>query len=85
MVGDVNLADTVANAAVLNYVRGSRYNLQPEFYRTGSSMAPDQAREAFEAQSAAGSPDFDLISEAGVLEGMQRAVEPADTHPHCEI
>ncbi|EAT48856.1 AAEL000114-PA [Aedes aegypti] len=60
MVGDVNLADTVANAAILNYVRGSRYNLQPEFYRRGSTMAPDGNRQALEAQSVARSIDLEL-------------------------
>ncbi|XP_021712746.1 uncharacterized protein LOC5576883 [Aedes aegypti] len=59
MVGDVNMPDTVANAAVLNYVRGSRYNLQPEFYRQGSFKAPEGARAALEVQSAAGSLDLE--------------------------
>ncbi|EAT38605.1 AAEL009525-PA [Aedes aegypti] len=82
MVGDVNLADTIANAAVVNYVRGSRYNLQPEFFRPGSIMAPEGARAGLEEQSAAGSLDLELMSEAGVMEGMQRAAEPADMLPH---
>lgn len=81
MVGDVNLADTVANAAILNYVRGSRYNLQPEFYARGSSMAPDGERPAQEAQSVAGSIDLEVMSVGGAIEGLQRATEPSDTNP----
>lgn len=81
MVGDVNLADTVANAAILNYVRGSRHHLQPEFYSRGSAMAPDGDRVVAEKASAAGSIDLDIMSEAGAVEGLQRAVEPTDTNP----
>lgn len=81
MVGDVNLADIVANAAILNYVRGSRYHLQPEFYTQGSGMAPEGDRPAQEDPSVAGSIDLEVMSEAGAVEGLQRAVEPTDTNP----
>lgn len=82
MVGDVNLTDTVANAAVLAYARGSRYDLQPEYYRHGSVMAPKPRRATTEEGSVAGTLDFDLLSDGGLVEGMQKAAEPDGAAPH---
>lgn len=82
LVGESNVSDVLANAAMLNYVRGSRNALQPQFYRGQASGLAATRPEATPGVHEVGAADEngDLVSEASV--DLLAVDEPAENHPH---
>lgn len=67
LVGEANVNDVLANARMLNYVRGSRNTLQPQFY-SGPNSGLETVRAELGEAGAGGAIeiDGDLVSEASI-------------------
>lgn len=80
MVGEVNVGDILANAGMLNHVRGTRSCLQPQFFRGPDSVMAPPTPAQVAAQAQADQADRLNVNQAGE---EQLEAEPTENHPHA--